>query len=151
MSYYFTPLSDEQLENIGLIEDGTYDFEIVHSDRKISEKGNNMAALQINVLDTNGISHLIYDYLVFSNVPLNIRKVKHFCDAVGLEDHYKKGEIPDKLDKLCGKVQIGIKESTPNSQGGLYPRKNIVIDYIKRDKNKFHVKEDNFFNDKIPF
>src|SRR5258706_6344229 len=129
--YKFTPMSDEELETASLIEPGIYDFEIAKSQQKISKSGNPMAELILNIWDKNGAQRSIFDYLVFSSVPLNIKKVKHFCDAVGLEEQYKLGSLPKELERYSGKVQINIQDERPNPSGGFYARKNIVIDYVK--------------------
>lgn len=150
MSFIFEPLTDQELELTDLLEKGTYDFEVVRSVRKVSKKGNSMAELQINVWDKFGKTHLIYDYLVFSSIHLNIRKISHFCHSVGLEEEYKKGQIPEELSRLSGKVHIGISEKQPNPTGGFYPEKNVVLDYVKNDK-KIEKNNENVFGDDVPF
>lgn len=152
MSYSFNPMTEEELNSASMIEEGFYDFEVVKSTRKTSKSGNPMAELNINVWDKEGKQHLIFDYLVFSTVPLNIKKVKHFCDAVGLQDQYKQGQIPEELERYCGKVLIGIQEEKPNPNGGCWPKKNIVVDYLKSDKESSKKPiESNELNDDIPF
>jgi hypothetical protein len=155
MSYNFQPLSDEELDAINVIEEGIYDFEVVKAERKTSKSGNPMAAIQLRVWDTQSAVHFIYDYLVFSSVPLNIRKVKHFCDSVGLAEEYKKGELPEDLEMRAGKVHIGIEEEKPNPSGGMYPRKNKVVDYVMTDKDavkpNLSVNADDFDDKDLPF
>jgi hypothetical protein len=155
MSYQFNPLSDEELDSINLIPDGVYNFEIVKSQRKVSQSGNNMAALTLKVWDDQGKIHNIFDYLIFSTVPLNIRKIKHFCDSIGQIEAYKKGEIPEEMGGYSGKVHIGIQERQPKKEGGFYDKKNIVIDYVMTDNGAVkHDSTDNIvdnFNDEIPF
>lgn len=159
MSYNFIPMSDDEINSFGLIENGIYSFEVIKSTRKTSKSGNPMAEIQLNVWDKNGKSHIIYDYLVFSAIPLNIKKVKHFCYATGLEEDYKNGHLPEELERLCGKAQIGIRDEQTNPNGGVYPKKNIVIDYIPDDKNNVKHENQNTvkeqpelgFDDAIPF
>lgn len=129
--FTFQPMTDEEIDAINIIEEGKYSFEVLRSIRKTSQKGNPMAELNIRFWDNKGQAHTIFDYLVFSAVPLNIKKVKHFCDATGLIEQYKKGEIPEELGGYSGQFIIGIQEAEPNSKGGFYPKKNIVIDYLK--------------------
>ena len=136
MSYCFNPMSDEELDAIDIIPEGVYNFEVLKSTRKVSKSGNPMAALQLNVWDNDGKTRCVFDYLVFSNVNLNIRKVSHFSKAVGLHEEYKKGELPEELELLSGKVQIGIQDEQEKPGGGFYPKKNIVIDYIADGKVK---------------
>lgn len=154
MSYLFETMSDEQLETFPLMDDGVYDFEVLKSTRKTSKSGNPMAEVQLHVWDKAGKTNLVFDYLVFSKVPLNIKKVKHFCDATGLQEAYKKGELPEELAKLCGKVSIGTQEGQPNPNGGMYAKRNVVVDYVMTDKGavKHEAAVDvDPFTDDVPF
>lgn len=156
MSYSFLPMTEEEINAPSLIDDGVYDFQVLKSTRKTSQKGNPMAELRLKLWDKEGKTHTLFDYLVFSQVPLNIRKVKHFCDAVGLQEDYKKGKLPEELENFCGKAHIGIQEKQPKSNGGFYPEKNVVVDYIISDKSATKhesIKEtvDQDLNDDLPF
>lgn len=159
MSYTFPAFTDEELNAVNLIEPGFYNFEVAKAERQTSQKGNPMAKLTLKIWDNAGKTQTLFDYLVFSNVPLNIRKVKHFCDAVGLVEEYRRRELPEELAHYCGKVEIGIEEEQPKKEGGMYPRKNKVVDYVMTDKgavkheniaSKQHAEEP-FFNDDVPF
>lgn len=153
MSYNFNPLNDEELDAINLVPKGNYDFTVVKSTRKTSKNGNPMAELQLTIWDDKGKEHCIFDYLVFSNISLNIKKINHFCKAVGLIEEYKKGAIPEDLEGCSGKVEIGVQDEQPKSTGGFYPKKNIVVDYIYGNieiKSKVSNTED-FIDDAIPF
>jgi hypothetical protein len=152
--YTFTPMTEEEISSYNLMEKGIYDFEVIKSIRKVSKSGNPMAELQLNVWDKAGKQHTIFDYLVFSSIPLNIKKVKHFCDATGLAEKYKQGSIPEELERFSGKVEIGVQDEQPKEGGGFYPKKNIVLDYIVIDKAEIKYEStpaDNFINDEIPF
>lgn len=151
--YTFNPMSEEEINAFSLMDEGVYDFEVVKSTRKVSKSNNPMAELNINVWDKEGKQHLIFDYLVFSTVPLNIKKVKHFCDATGLQEEYKKGQVPEELQGRSGKVQIGVQEEQPKPGGGFYPKKNCVIDYVMTDKGatKVSLQTDPDFDDSVPF
>lgn len=152
MSYVFNPLSDEEIDALSLVEPGEYPFAIVKSTRKTSQAGNPMAELVIEYWDSAGVSHTLFDYLVFSSVPLNIRKIKHFCDAVGLQEEYKRGDLPEELEGLGAAFKIGISEETPKKGGGFYPKKNIVLDYLKKTEIKYiHPSSEIVFDDSIPF
>ena len=139
MSYNFNPLTEEELNSFPMIEPGVYDFEVLKSTRKVSKSGNDMCEINICVWDKNGKVSQLFDYLVFSKVALNIKKIKHFCDAVGLTENYKRGELPEDLTGLAGKVEIGIREKQPNNSGGFYPEQNIVVDYVMKDKVEMRV------------
>lgn len=153
MSYNFDPMTDEEIEASSLVEDGTYNFEVVKSTRKTSKSGNQMAEIQNMIWDKDGKTHMVFDYLVFSKVPMNIKKVKHFCDATGLQEEYKKGQLPEELERLSGKAIIGIQDERPNPNGGVYARKNVVIDYVITDKGAVKSPPSDQFmdDDSIPF
>lgn len=151
--YTFTPMTESEIQASSLLEAGVYDFQVAKSTRKTSKSGNPMAELQINVWDKEGKQHLIFDYLVFSTIALNIRKLKHFCDSVGISDQYNKGAIPEELERLSGKVEIGIQDEQPKPGGGVYPKKNVVVDYVVTDKGavKVELQVDPSLNDDLPF
>lgn len=151
MSYNFKPLSDEELESINLLQDGTYNFQVNASTKKISKSGNPMAELQLMIWDNDGKTHLIYDYLVFSNVNLNIKKVAHFCKTTGIEEEYKSGSVREELKGLSGFVEISSKEAQPKPTGGFYPKKNVVVDYVSKVKQQEPIKDDQFIDSDIPF
>lgn len=154
MSYSFQPMSDAEIDALNLIEDGEYEFQVVKSTRRVSKKGNPMAEIQLNIWDKKGTIRTVFDYLVFSTVGLNIRKIKHFCESVGLIEEYKQGNLREDLSNLCGKVLIGTQEPQPNPNGGMYEKKNVVIDYLSGDieTNKTPIKKsDSDLNDDLPF
>lgn len=141
MSYNFSPMSDEDIDQpFPLLKDGVYTFEVLKSTRKVSKSGNDMCEIQIQIWDNEtGKTNQIFDYLVFSQVPLNRKKIKHFCQSVGLQESYQKCSLPEDLSHLSGKVEIGLKDEQPKDGGGYWPKKNIVIDYVVTD-NKCEIK-----------
>lgn len=157
MSYSFNPMSEDELNAYNLMDDGVYDFCVEKSTSKVSKSNNPMAELVLTVWDKSGKPHMIFDYLVFSRVALNIRKVKNFCDTVGLVEEYKKGQLPDELSSLCGKIEIGRQGKQPKQGGGFYAEKNIVVDYVVSVSDHGVIKQDvakeadSFHDDEIPF
>lgn len=153
MSYSFNPMSDEELDAFDLIPEGVYNFEVIKSARKTSKSGNPMAELTLSVWDSEGKVHNVFDYLVFSQVKLNIKKVSHFSKAVGLHEEYKRGELPEELEHFSGKVEIGVQDEQPKPSGGFYPKKNVVVDYIVDGevKQKLPKDKDGFKDDELPF
>lgn len=160
--YKFPSMTEEELNAIDLVEDGIYDFEVIKSIRKVSRTGNHMAELNIRFWDKNGKVHTLFDYLVFSTVPLNIRKVKHFCDATGLAEYYQKGELPEELGGYSGKIKVAAQKGqlipqdklNGKSLGSTYPDKNVVEDYVLTDKGavKYEAStSNNDLNDELPF
>lgn len=150
MSYSFTPLSDEELDMANLLPEGEYDFQVSKSARRTSKQGNAMAELQIKTWDRFGKICMIFDYLVFSTVNMNIRKISHFCKSVGLHAKYKEGNLPEELDGYSGKCLVGIQDQQSNPNGGFYPKKNVVLDYIEQNPSIENKKVEEF-SDEIPF
>jgi hypothetical protein len=127
-----------------LLSDGVYDFTVVHAEEKISQSGNEYIFLKLGIWDDQGRERLI-----FTNLAL-IKLLKHFCDISGLQDKYQLGEVLalDCLHKM-GKVEIGIEKGKPKLEGGMYPDKNIVKDYIKT--TKLEIEPVKFIDDSLPF
>lgn len=156
--FTITPLTEKEIDDLTLIPDGIYNFEVLSSERKPSSTGNPMASLQLTVWDDKGSKHIIKDYLIFKEVAFCVRKIKHFCEAVGLGGEYLAGSIRENFAGLSGKVHIGIQDETPKKDGtGMYPRKNIVIDYIvsAKDSNALPLAEkageNSIIDDDLPF
>lgn len=151
MSFLFEPLTDEQIDSLNIVEPGCYNFEVVNSLRKESKANNSMAELTLKMWDIDGKVRIVFDYLIFSKIPLNIKKVKNFCESVGLLEEYKKGCIREDLTGLCGKCTIDIQNEKPKEGGGFYPKRNIVSDYIKSNDTKSISLTDEFKDDEVPF
>lgn len=152
--YTFQPLTEEEIDAYSLMPKGEYDFQVVKAERQTSKTGKPMAKLQLLVWDKEGKDHVVFDYLVFSTVPLNLRKVKHFCEATQQAEAYANGQLPEDLARLCGRALVDIDEGAEipedklngKPKGSKYPTKNIVVDYLP-PKAKAQVD----FNDTIPF
>lgn len=134
MSFSFPPLSDEQIneiQNRGLLADGIYPFTVKGVEQQSSKAGNPMLKVRIGVLAEGGDERNIFDYLVAA--PEMVFKIKHFCETIGLEDKYLKGNFqPNDCINRSGKVKIGIQKGAAKPDGsGFYPDKNSVKDYIK--------------------
>lgn len=146
MSFSFKPLSEEEV--IGLLKPGEYAFQVKNAEDAVSKAGNAMIRLTLAVWDDQGKERIITDYLLAALM----YKVKHFCDAVGLEDKYQQGkfEAIDCVGK-SGRCKIKIDE-----QDGYAP-KNSVQDYIKNKVTKLESKKEEqkdtngFVDDDIPF
>lgn len=148
MSFTFNPMTEDQIRSINLVEPGTYDFIVIRAIEKISKSGNQMIELQLKFWDKNGMTHLIFDYLV--SLPSMMYKVKHFCDAVGLTKEYEEGKFEiHSCESRTGQLDLTIQEAKPNPKGGTFSPKNAVKDYIKSDiKN---VPDDKFTDNEVPF
>lgn len=136
MTITFTPKTENDLYQ--LLEKGDYDFEVLNAEDAVSKKGNPMIKLTLKIYDKNGNGRQMYDYLLEALA----FKLKHFCEATGLDDKYKAGklEASDCLAK-SGKVMIDVESSDA------YPPRNSVKDYVKIKVNK----DNNFIDNDIPF
>lgn len=134
MTFSFQPLTDEEIEMMGLVPEGEYRFEVAKATSKMSNGGNPMIELVLKVWDKNGSEQQVYDYLV--STPKMMFKVKHFCDSVGLTQEYLKGHFQDwQCTGKSGRAYIVVTKGKPNDEGGMYPDKNSVRDYIKSTTN----------------
>jgi len=139
----FTPKTEEELNP--LLQDGTWDFEVIKAEAKLSKSGNEMIHILVKVWDMNGTSSIVNDYLISSI----LYKVRHFCYGTGLEQHYENGDLSDvmcvgRTGKCKGKIE---KDKT-----GQYPDKNIIVDYLeKADAASKEKNAKDEFDDDIPF
>jgi hypothetical protein len=147
MSLSFNPLSEEEVLN--LIEPGIYHFEVKEATEGFSQgSGMPRIALIVKVWDKNGREKIIFDYLTTSL----LYKIKHFCDATGLEKVYESGKFSaSDCTGKSGKCKIKI-----DSQEGYQP-KNSVADYVAADKDVVEMplssfkSKDELTDDDIPF
>ena len=158
--FSFTPLSEKEAmeSRHSLIEKGYYEAEIVKATHAVSKAGNDVMNLQIKIWDKNGAERIVFTSLV--NHPSMIYKTLHLCEALGISDKYEKGTLSE--NDLSGKTINGyahviIKKGTEKPDGGMYPDKNDIEDFVKDDGRK---KSDaskkggevvDEFDDEIPF
>jgi hypothetical protein len=139
MSLSFQPMSEEEVLN--LLKPGIYKFEVRGAEDAVSKKGNPMIKLSLVTWDEKGRERYVTDYLMAAMM----YKIKHFCDATGLDDKYLSGSFnaQDCIGKT-GQFKLRIEESDG------YAPKNSVQDYIKALKV---VKEEVPFDDSedLPF
>lgn len=143
----FNVKSDEELAVMNLVPDGQYQFEVIKAEDTQSKSGNDMIKLQLKVWDLEGREHTIFDYLLEA-MP---KKLKHFAKHLGLIAKYESGELlADDCVGKCGTLDLVIQED----KTGKYPPRNSVADYVEKKDFVNHgstVKEDDLFNDTIPF
>lgn len=154
--FAFNPMTENEIKKMNLINEGKYQFEVIKSSIKTSDAGNQMIEVYLKIYDENGNTRFLYDYLM--SLPTMIYKLHHFCMSVGMENEYKNGSL--KIEDLVNKggiVHIKIKKNQVNPEGGTFPEKNFVRDYLtkedfKEDKKEvFDFKADKDLNDDIPF
>ena len=142
----FTPKSEKEVAEAGLLSKGTYDFEVVEANDKQSKAGNDMVELICQVYDSEGRGRKIFDWLVDSDGAAY--KIRHFAEATGMLAEYEKGELPSHaMVGKTGRCQIVIRKD----RDGNYPDKNAIADYVKATGTTPVEKIDRELDDEIPF
>lgn len=119
----FTPKTETQIIDERLLPPGVYDFEVIHSEDKVSKKGNDMIHVGLRVYRTDGNGYVLVDDYLMESL---LYKLLHFCAAGGLTAKYEAGELTsDDCMGVCGRVKIKREQ-----QDGFEP-KNAVQDYVK--------------------
>lgn len=141
----FTPETEEEL--LDLMPDGEYDFYVKESEKYVNQKnGNQSIKLTLGIINHRNIEKLLNCYLSVNYKLL----LKHFCDATGLEEHYKKGTLsPEHCKNQSGKCKI----ITEIQEGTNYPPKNVIRDFVKRVPGAQNTAPpvNDFIDDTIPF
>jgi hypothetical protein len=140
----FTPKTEKELAEEGLLKTDNYDFEVLNAENAISQKGNPMIKLKLNVFGPDGRGVHIFDYLMEAMA----FKLRHFCDGAGLIEKYESGKL-DAADCVgrTGKAFIRIE----SDKNGVYPDKNVVKDYWKKEQIEKGTAADVTSQDDIPF
>lgn len=144
----FEPLSEEKLQEINLIPEGTYYFVVHQAKDSVSSSGHQQIELVLKVTDSNERVRIMFDYLTAHESFLF--KVRHFCNVTKQIDKYEKGILGacDCADKT-GYVRVGIKKSSTDRNGKEWPAKNYIKDYVFGQIIDSLTTET--FNDTIPF
>lgn len=131
--------TEEQINTLNTMPDGTYDAEVAEFHDKdknhnplMSKNGNPMTLVKLRVWDTNGQIHPISDYLV--DMQQMAFKIRHFAEATGNLDKYEAEQEITGMDCFGKriKVVIGTQAPQPKPDGsGFYMAKNVVKDYVK--------------------
>jgi hypothetical protein len=118
----FKPLSQQELEEAGLIPEGIYNFQVLDAEDQVSKSGNEMIKLKLGVF-VDGVMRVVFDYLLEALA----FKLKHFTDVTGIPHKYTDGSIlaGDCIGKK-GHVHIMI---VPAKDG--YAAKSGVKDYCQ--------------------
>jgi hypothetical protein len=146
----FTPMSDEQIVRMGLMDKGVYPFEVISAENAVSKSSNEMIKLQLRIWDRESGERILYDYLLAAF----LKKLKHFSDIANLKEKYNSGSIvaEDCVGK-SGYVLIDIQEDKTDT----YPPKNVIKDYVKKPEGVSHelskslANEQEMFDDQLPF
>lgn len=151
----FAPKSREEVETANLLDPGLYKFRVIESEDKISQAGADMIKLKLSIIDSEGIEHIVFDYLLESM----LFKILHFCDTTDLTSKYESGTLgaKDCIDKE-GCVSIIIQKS----KDPMYSDKNSVKDYKcmseykptekKKSQSQINKEDDSLFDEgDLPF
>lgn len=148
---------DALSERFQLLKSGDYDAVVSASTDKQSHSGNPMMDITLSVFDSNGKSHDIRDFLVFT--PACMWKVITFAKSAGIKKEYDDGKLCSQIaiNKLV-KVKVAIEEGKEipadklngKPMGTKYFDKNRITDYLFSEDTKFSGKED-FQDDETPF
>ena len=123
----FTPRSEKELSEENLFPAGTYPFEIVAAEDKVSKKGNEMIELKLRVFHGER-TQFVNDYLLESIG----YKLRHAAVTLGLEAKYDSGQIAAR--DFAGK-EGWAKIKITSDKTGTYPDKNEVGDYVTEPKS----------------
>ncbi len=149
--FSFSPKTDAEikaLQNEGLLPEGVYRFTVKGVEQTVSKTDNSMLKLRLAVYEEKGSSRTIVDYLVATDKMMF--KLKHFCEAIGLEDKYAKGTFnPQDCVDRQGLALVSIQKGSAKPDGtGNYPDKNQIKDYVPANEKAAPAK---FADDDIKF
>ncbi len=107
---------------------GDYDFEVHDAcDEQSKASGRDQIKLTLYVFNEDGNKRTVFDYLGCDEK--SAWKVRHFAEAVGLLDHYERGELDvNDIVGRTGRCRLRVK---PESNG--YPANNSVGDYVPQE------------------
>ena len=128
-------------ERFQLLKEGDYDAVVQTAVDKVSaNSGNPMIDLTLLVYDSEGKTHTVRDFLVFTKSMM--WKVIHCASSAGLMMQYTAGRLcSDILKDKRVRVKVGTEEGNeiPEDKlngkpyGSKYPSKNKIEDYLKVD------------------
>lgn len=143
----FTPKTEQELQSMSLFEPGIYSFQVVEASDQVAKSGNDMIKLKLKVNDGSGKEKHIFDYVLEAMA----FKLRHFCEATGLAEKYESGELKAfDCPGRTGKLELSFEPGKQKPEGGYYPDKNSVKDYLKADEGDSNPPEDQF-SDQLPF
>jgi hypothetical protein len=145
-------MTEEQIDRLGLLPKGEYEFRVIESEDTISQKsGKPQIKAKLRVKDSDGNPRTITAYLG-TNGQFMLRQLRHFCRSTGLMKEYEARKIcADTIFGSEGIVSLDIGEGGISENGILYPDKNIIVDFIGDKEPAKVVNKLDELNDDIPF
>lgn len=121
----FRPMSREEADKkrFSVLEPGRYNARIVHAKEDVSNSGNDMLVLEVEVFGPEG-TVIVKDWLL--STERMVWKLQHLCEALGLSAKYAAGEL--KPEDVAGRsccVDTSIEKPKPDSK---YQRPQSRID-----------------------
>jgi hypothetical protein len=120
----FTPQTEAEIREGMVWPEGEYGFEVTACDNTTSKSGNKMLAISLRIYSGEKQT-TVKDWLVESDSPLPLMKLRHYCRAVGAMEAYETGTV-DSFPGVgsAGKLKLGIEDSVE------YGPQNRVSDYL---------------------
>lgn len=120
----FTPRSEKEIAEAGLLAKGTYPFEVIDAVDSVSKKGDEMIEAQLRIFQPDGKTRQLTAYLMEA-IPA---RLFHFCTYCGLAAEYGAGTLDAGMCVgKTGYVKISIKED----KTGTYPPQNNIVDFVR--------------------
>lgn len=148
MSFSYTPRTDEEWQLLNLLPEGKYFFKTIEVEESKTKNGDPMLVLKNLVTAPNGQERTIKDWLI-ANDEMGY-KIKHYCDAVGLEAVYMAGQF----NANSCKDKTGFLEIKIAPANGGYGPSNKVKSYVSKNKvnlNQTAKTPKEILDDNIPF
>jgi hypothetical protein len=112
-----------------------------------------MIELKLKIWDIDGSERIVFDYLLEAMG----FKLRHFSKICNLLDKYESGVLAaeDCVGK-SGNLELIVQQGQPRIDGGYYPSKNSVKDYVESQavvhaSEVQHQSEHPLLDDAIPF
>ena len=101
----FTSKTKAELAAGNLWAKGDYAFEIMEAEDAISSKDNDMIKLKVKLVNDNGKTQVLFDYLG----EWNLYKVQPLCELAGLTAEYEAGDLDAYgLVGVTGQCKVGV-------------------------------------------
>lgn len=144
----FTPKSQKEIDEMKLLPEGEYPFQISGGEDTVSKAGNEMIKLLVRVFKADGNFVLVSDYLMEAMA----YKLRHACEACGLLHEYESGVLlGTNFIGKTGHLKLKVKVD----KEGKYADQNNIADYIVpkegEAKKPLPVKQHDDLEDQIPF
>lgn len=144
--FFEHPILDEQQMADLKIQPGEYPFTVIESKLKISQSGNSMILLKMQVFDARGKAHIMTDFLIALDIMSY--KIKHFWESVGEPERYKTKNRVSDYENKSGYCRVAPQKN--KQRGGLV--ENRIVDYILKEEEEILSRDNSLIeDDDIPF